>query len=145
VVAAAALERLHISSQAAEFFSPTVLLPQVGQGAIAVECRDDDRATVELLELIDDGPAHRAVAAERALLVALGGSCALPVGGWAIADGAALELRGMVATADGRIVLHARGRGDDPEGLGREVARSLLEDCGAADLLDSAAPLGASG
>jgi hydroxymethylbilane synthase len=145
VVAAAALERLHISSQAAEFFSPTVLLPQVGQGAIAVECRDDDLATVELLELIDDGPAHRAVAAERALLVALGGSCALPVGGWAIADGAALELRGMVATADGRIVLHARGRGDDPEGLGREVARSLLEDCGAADLLDSAAPPGASG
>ncbi|MGH9006274.1 MAG: hydroxymethylbilane synthase [Acidimicrobiales bacterium] len=145
VVAAAALERLNITSQAAEIFAPSVLLPQVGQGAIAVEGRVDDPATLGLLGLIDDEPAHRALAAERALLVALGASCSLPVGGWAVADGAALELRGMVATADGRIVLHACGRGDDPEALGREVARSLLEDCGAAELLDGPARSGASG
>jgi hydroxymethylbilane synthase len=135
VVAAAALERLSISSQAAEVLSPTVMLPQVGQGAIALECRVEDEAVRALLASIDDDDAHRAVVAERAMLNGLGASCSLPVGGWAEPAGLDLHLRGMVASADGRVVLHADAYGDDPSALGAHVAQELLVRHGAADLL----------
>ena len=78
------------------------------------------------------------------MLAALGASCSLPVGGWAEPDGDELFLRGMVASADGRILLHAEGRAGDPEALGAEVAGKLLVDCGADRLLgqDLGAPAG---
>jgi hydroxymethylbilane synthase len=135
VVAAAALDRLHMTSQAAEILSPLVMLPQVGQGAIALECAAGDEAVRALLALVDDDETHRAVIAERTMLAGLGASCSLPVGGWAETDGAELHLRGMVATADGRILLHADGRGADPAALGAAVAQRLLFDCGADRLL----------
>jgi hydroxymethylbilane synthase len=135
VVAAAALERLSITSQAAEILSPLVMLPQVGQGALALECADADAAVRRLLALVDDEGSHRSVIAERAMLAAMGASCSLPVGGWAEPDGDALVLRGMVASADGRILLHAEARDTDPAALGAEVARTLLRDCGADRLL----------
>jgi hydroxymethylbilane synthase len=135
VVAVAALDRLHITSQAAEILSPLVMLPQVGQGAIALECAADDQAVLALLALVDHRDTHRAVIAERAMLAGLGASCSLPVGGWAEPDGHELHLRGMVASADGRVLLHADGRGLDPASLGAEVARKLLEECGADGLL----------
>jgi hydroxymethylbilane synthase len=140
VVAAAALERLSISSQAAEVLSPTVMLPQVGQGAIALECRVEDEAVRAVLASIDDDDAHRAVVAERAMLNALGASCSLPVGGWAEPAGPDLHLRGMVASADGRVVLHAEAYGDDPAALGARVAQELLVRHGAADLLGQGRP-----
>jgi hydroxymethylbilane synthase len=144
VVAAAALDRLSITSQAAEILSPLVMLPQVGQGAIALECAADDVAVRALLALVDHEDSHRAVIAERTMLASMGASCSLPVGGWAEPDGHKLHLRGMVASADGRILLHAEGRGADPEKLGAEVARTLLRDCGADRLLgqDLGAPEG---
>jgi hydroxymethylbilane synthase len=138
VVAVAALERLSITSQAAEILSPLVMLPQVGQGAIALECAEGDEPLAALMEDIDDPVTHGAVVAERSMLEMLGASCSLPVGGWAEPDDGALLLRGMVASADGRIVLHAERRGADPAALGAEVARALVEECGAASLLDNA-------
>ncbi len=135
VVAAAALERLGLTPQAAEIFPPLVMLPQVGQGAIALECPEDDAVLLALLAAVDDRDAHAAVLAERAMLEALGASCALPVGGYAEPEGAGLRLRGMVASPDGRVVLHAERRGEDPASLGAEVARALLAECGAAELL----------
>jgi hydroxymethylbilane synthase len=138
VVAAAALERLSITSQAAEVLSPLVMLPQVGQGAIALECLEADAALAALLGEVDDIDSHRALDAERSMLSVLGASCSLPVGGWAEPEGGELRLRGMVASADGRVVLHAEHRGADPAALGAEVARALVEDCGAANLLEHA-------
>ncbi|HXR54443.1 MAG TPA: hydroxymethylbilane synthase [Acidimicrobiales bacterium] len=135
VVAAAALDRLSITSQAAEILSPLVMLPQVGQGAIALECAADDEAVRGLLALVDHQDSHRALIAERTMLAAMGASCSLPVGGWAEPDGPRLHLRGMVASADGRIQLHADGWGADPVTLGTEVAHKLLHDCGADRLL----------
>lgn len=135
VIAVAALDRLSVTSQAAEILSPTVMLPQVGQGAIALECRADDDAVLTLLAQIDHDETHRAVVAERALLAALGASCSLPVGGWAEPDGADLHLRALVASADGRVVLRAEGRGLDPVELGTSVAHKLLRGCGGDGLL----------
>ncbi len=135
VVALAALERLSIASQAAEVLSPLVMLPQVGQGAIALECREDDAALAELLGGIDDRAAHHALRAERSMLAALGASCSLPVGGWAVPADGGLRLRAMAASPDGRVVLHAERTGTEPEALGAEVAVALVEECGGAGLL----------
>ncbi len=120
-----------------------LMVPQVGQGALAVECRTDDRATRALLSAIDDAVVRRAVTAERAYLAELGGSCTLPVGAHATvadddsddSDGLAdIELTGVLASDDGRVVLRHTARGNDPEQLGRDVARYLLDDCGGTSL-----------
>jgi hydroxymethylbilane synthase len=109
----------------------------VGQGALAVECREDDAAARDLLAGIDHEPSHRAVRAERSLLAALGGGCDAPVGGLArVAGGTTLELEGLVASADGHVVVRHRATGDDPEALGAEVAEALLDRCGGRALVD---------
>jgi hydroxymethylbilane synthase len=140
VVAAAALDRLGLSDRIAERLAPSTLLPQVGQGALAVECRADDTDTIAALTAIDDPTAHREVRAERAFLDRLGGGCNLPCGALARPghDGT-LVLDALLASLDGRIVLRVRGEGTDPEALGVDVARRLLEDEGGATLLDGVA------
>jgi hydroxymethylbilane synthase len=135
VVAAVALDRLSMSSQAAEVLAPLAVLPQIGQGAIALECRADDADLVALLRAADHDQSHRCVTAERALLASLGASCALPVGGWAYERADGMHLRAMVASADGQIVLHAHETGTEPAALGAGVAVALLQRWGAADLL----------
>jgi hydroxymethylbilane synthase len=137
VVAVAALERLGLSGEVAEILDTGILLPQVAQGALAVECRADDEETRTLLEAIDDPVAHRAVRAERAVLAELGGGCSLPVGALASpsgADGAPagdeLSLEGLLASRDGRIVLRRRVTGSDPVELGRRLAADLLDQGG---------------
>jgi hydroxymethylbilane synthase len=139
VVAAAALDRLGEGSRAAERLHPATLLPQVGQGALAVECRADDAATTGLLEAVDHRPSRRAVEAERAFLAALGSGCRLPVAGHAtVGPGDQVDLDGLLATLDGRIVLRQRRSGPDPGTLGRDLATFLLEGAGGAGLLADA-------
>lgn len=137
VMAAAALRRLDRLDAAAELLDPSVLLPQVSQGALAIECRADDAETVALLAPLDHGPTRLAVTAERAFLAELGGGCDLPVGAHATvsADGAAITLTGLVASLDGRIVMRETRTGADPALLGAEVARFLLDDAGGAEVL----------
>lgn len=137
VVALAALERLGLEASAAEILDPATVCPQVGQGALAVECREGDRRTAELLAGIEHGPSRRAVDAERAFLAALGGGCDLPVGALAsAADGGRVTLDAVLATADGRVVLHHRAAGGQGVLLGQAVAAHLLWSCGGADLLE---------
>jgi hydroxymethylbilane synthase len=139
VVAAAALQRLGRSAEWTEVLDPDWVVPQVGQGALAVECRADDQATRDLLATIDHRPSRLAVEAERSFLREVGGSCDLPVGAYAVVDDdEGIRLEGMIATGDGRIVLRHRDAGRDPEELGRRIARHLLDDAGGAQLLDHA-------
>jgi hydroxymethylbilane synthase len=140
VVAAAALQRLGRSAERSEVLDPELVVPQVGQGALAVECRADDHATRALLAAIDHGPTRRAVEAERAFLAEVGGSCDLPVGAYATVSAVdnTVSLEGMIATADGRVVLRHRDSGADPHELGRRVARHLLDGAGGSHLLDAA-------
>ncbi|MEA2972359.1 MAG: hydroxymethylbilane synthase [Actinomycetota bacterium] len=142
VVAAAALQRLGRSAERSEVLDPSLVVPQVGQGALAVECREDDVATRELLAAIDHGPSRRAVEAERAFLREVGGSCDLPVGAYATVsdDGATIRLEGLLATGDGRVVIRRRDTDTDSVALGRRVARYLLDEAGGADLLDVGVP-----
>ena len=138
VVAMAALERLGLAERATEILEPSAMLPQVAQGALAVECRADDSAAAARLAAIDDPAAHRAVEAERAFLRQLGGGCDLPCGALAEArpDGTVI-IEVLLATLDGKTVLRARHHGPDPEATGREAARILLDEQGGRDLLDS--------
>jgi hydroxymethylbilane synthase len=137
VVAAAALPRLERPEAAtADVLDPGTLLPQVAQGALAIECRADDERVRAALAAIEHAPSRRAVDAERAFLAELGGGCDLPVGAFAEVVGDELVLRGMVASHDGRIVLRESVRGTgDPSALGRDLATALLDGAGARQLL----------
>jgi hydroxymethylbilane synthase len=124
----AALQRLEIGGQAVEILAVSVMLPQVGQGAIALRCRDDDESAISLLTGIDDAKAHLAVRAERAFLAALGGGCDAPLGAYATLDAEGMiYLEAMVASQDGHIVIRRRGSGDDPETIGAELGAQMLE------------------
>jgi len=133
VVAVAAMERLGWRGRLTDVLDPLDVLPQAGQGAIAVQCRAEDDATRRLLAAIDDALSHRAVRAERAVLAALGGSCTVPVAAWAEADGGGgLRVHGLVASGDGRTLVRMTRSGDEPETVGAVVAQALLVDGGGA-------------
>ena len=137
VMAAAALHRLGRDDVITDVLDPETMLPQVAQGALAVECRADDAATMERLAGVEHAPSRAAVDAERAFLAELGGGCDLPVGALAIAEGAGrLTLTGLMASFDGRVLLRHRATDRGPETLGRAVARHLLDDAGGSALLD---------
>jgi hydroxymethylbilane synthase len=148
VVAKAAVDRLGWTPPdglESEVLEPGIMLPQVGQGALALECRADDASTRTALVAIDRSEARLPVVAERAFLAELGGGCTLPVGAnarWVraasgsgpAADHARVALTGMLASGDGTVVLRHELAGADPVALGRAVARFLLDDAGGRDL-----------
>ena len=127
VVAYAALERLGLASEATEVLEPDVMLPQVAQGALAVESRGSDDATLARLHAIDDPVAHRAVDAERAFLAELGGGCDLPCGALARVDGGTVVLDALLASVDGQIVVRARHIGTDGVAAGAAAARQVRD------------------
>jgi hydroxymethylbilane synthase len=139
VVAMAALIRLGLAGRATEVLDPDVLLPQVAQGALAVECRAGDEVTADRLRQIEDASARRAVDAERAFLARLGGGCDLPVAAHATDNGdAGLTIKGMLASLDGRILLRdctAESEGN-AEQAGVRLAESLLFEAGGSALLE---------
>jgi hydroxymethylbilane synthase len=115
-----------------------VLLPQVAQGALAIECRDDDERIHRIVATIEHEPSRRSVDAERAFLAELGGDCDLPAGALAhVVEGAPgeVEVEGLLASLDGRIVLRHRERGTDPDVAGRAVAQHLLDRAGGREVL----------
>jgi hydroxymethylbilane synthase len=137
VLAAAALDRLGLSDRIAERVDPSVVLPQVAQGALAAECRTDDDGTRELLAGIDDAGVRAAVTAERAYLAELGGGCNLPCGALAeTGDDGSLRLEALLGSLDGRISLRARVEGHDPVAVGVEAARRLVDEEGGRLVLD---------
>ena len=125
VVAAAALQRLAIIPERRVQFLPVEeFVPQVGQGALAVEVRADDRDSCRFLDLVDHPATRLALTAERAFLATLGGSCDLPAGAHAVADAAGhLELRAFLAHDDHLRRCHLGGT--DPAALGRTAAAQL--------------------
>ncbi len=105
VLAMAGLVRLGLAAQATEILEPDTSLPAVGQGALGIECREDDEQVRALLATTDDQNTRICVTAERAFMAAVGGSCQLPVAAYGQREGTDLWLRGMFADADGS---HAR-------------------------------------
>lgn len=133
LLALAGLRRLGLEGEATEIMPPENMLPAVGQGVICVETRADDGKTRALLELIHHAPTAVAVAAERAFLARLDGSCRTPIAGLAEARGGEVRLRGAVYAPDGRRVFTAArsGAAADAERLGREAADEIRHRAGA--------------
>lgn len=134
VVAAVALERLGLADRITEVLPVTLMVPQVAQGALAVECRADDAELRALLAGIEHAPSRRTVDAERGFLVELGGDCTLPAGAHADAvDGDSVRLTAVLGATDGpRPALRRTTReGHDPVEVGRAAARELLGTIGA--------------
>jgi len=128
VLAAAGLLRLGLERHASQWFELDQMLPAPGQGAIAVQCRADDRDTLGLLAAIDHPPTRSATDAERAFLHALGAGCSAPVGAFAELRGDQLYLRAVLADPDGTTLLRLQASGEDPAGLGRALALRALKE-----------------
>lgn len=137
VLAAAGIERLGWQDKITERLDFSVCLPAVGQGALGVEAREDDRVMLELLREITDQATTLAVLAERSLLRTLEGGCQIPLGAIAEVTGEILHLRGMVASLDGVKLLKAELSGPALAGekLGRDLAGMLLAQ-GAGEILE---------
>ena len=131
-LAQAGLNRLGMAHVARGAISPDVMLPAVAQGAIGIERRADDTRTAAMLEAIHDGPTGQRLAAERAFLATLDGSCETPIAGLAELDGGTLRLRGEILRPDGSECLTDDRSApiEDGAALGAAMARDLLAQAG---------------
>jgi hydroxymethylbilane synthase len=128
IMAAAGLLRLNLGGRITSYLDPPEWLSAPGQGAVAVESREDDPTIDELLRPVDDDAARAETAAERTLLARLQGGCQVPVGARAWTQDEELVLHALVATPDGAQLIRAHGndRRDKAEQLGVRVAEDLL-------------------
>jgi hydroxymethylbilane synthase len=128
VLAAAGLRRMGWLDQVTEYLPPEVSLPAIGQGALGIEGRGDDRFVRDLVKQLDDPPTRTAVTAERALLARLEGGCQVPIAAHAELTGATLTVDGLIASVDGRRLLRERidGPAAEAQALGTRLAERLL-------------------
>ncbi|PKB81797.1 MAG: hydroxymethylbilane synthase [SAR202 cluster bacterium Io17-Chloro-G9] len=129
VTAAAALERLGISDQVAEYLTPQRFVPPPGQGVLAVEIRADDDSMQNLVRSVEDTPTRLAITAERAFLEKLGGGCQVPVGAYARADGEVLFITVFISAPDGQKSFRAKidGLNMDPLQLASDAYLAVIE------------------
>jgi hydroxymethylbilane synthase len=132
VLALCGLARLGKAAAVTEILSPERMLPAVGQGALAIECRADDTAVKDLLTPLNHPESAACVVAERAMLAALDGSCRTPIAGLAMIGGDRLTLEGLLLSDDGSA--ERRGRSDgtvgDAVAIGNHVGELLRRDAG---------------
>jgi hydroxymethylbilane synthase len=129
VLATAGINRLGARDSIAEILPAEIMLPAVGQGALGIEIRADDRETMKLVAALDDPESHAAVTAERALLRELEGGCQIPLGAWARRENGELRLDGGVFSVDGKefVRKELRGREEEAEDLGVRLGQILIE------------------
>jgi hydroxymethylbilane synthase len=127
LLAVAGLKRLGLLSSATAILDPDEFVPAVGQGAIGIETRADDGRTRALIEAIDDADTGAALAAERAFLAMLDGSCRTPIGGYAKVEQGTLRFRGIIIKPDGSEAFETSRQGprEDAAGLGADAGREL--------------------
>lgn len=135
VLAAAGLKRLGWKDRIAEFLSPDLVCPAVGQGALGIETAAGHEQPGAQL---DHAPTRYAVTAERALLGALGGGCQVPIGAYATVDGGHLSLQAVVVSPDGVKLIRRQAEGPvaDAAQIGRQLGEELLA-AGADEILES--------
>jgi hydroxymethylbilane synthase len=137
VLACAGIRRLGRREVVSEIIDIDVIVPAVGQGALCIEIRENNRFVEELLAPVNSGETNLAVRAERALMAELEGGCQVPVGGHARMEKGKLVLYGLVASLWGERIVRAQEAGspEEPEEIGKRVAARLLS-MGAKEILD---------
>jgi hydroxymethylbilane synthase len=134
VLAAAGITRLGLDGHITEWLPLTTMLPAPGQGALAVQCRTDDAATLRLLQAVDQPEIRACVLAERSFLAHLAAGCSTPVAAYATRSGSDLHLTGVVGSPDGQTLIHLTESGQDAWALGKKLAQTAL-DQGAREIL----------
>ena len=140
ILASAGVKRLGLAEHNRTGFALEQMLPAIGQGALGIECRQDDTAMIELLTQLDHAPTRRCIESERALNACLNGNCQTPIAGHAQLQDHTLQLDALVGSPDGHNIIRAQASGDasQPQILGQRVAADLL-DQGADRILQACA------
>lgn len=137
ILARAGVERLNLKKHISSFIPKEEILPAVGQGALGIEIREDNKAVEEIIKSLHHEETYKAVIAERALLRTLEGGCQVPIGAFAEVKPSGLYLDAVVGSLDGSITYRKKMRGskNDPEKLGKTLAKDLLK-AGAKEILN---------
>jgi len=119
-----------------KYLNPSLSVPAVGQGALAIECRSDDKELLELLHMLNDEETSLAVQAERVFLKRMEGGCQVPIAGYAhVVENKRVQLTALVASPDGQQIYQETLAGTDPVEIGEEAARRLTAN-GAKELIE---------
>jgi hydroxymethylbilane synthase len=129
ILAVAGLQRLVMADRIHQVIPGEISLHAVGQGALGIECRQDDQEVLELLKVLEDIPSRDRCLAERSFLRELEGGCQVPIGVNTSIEGDNLTLTGMVASLDGQKLIKdtVRGKAENAEELGKELANKMVE------------------
>lgn len=129
ILAAIGLERLQMKNRITEYLPTYKMLPAAGQGAIGVECREDDEELIQLLAPLDHSDTRSCILAERRIVKNLGGSCQVPIGAYAIIENNQLKLKAMVGEPDGSHIIYAEQAGaiENALSLGDIVSELLIK------------------
>ena len=138
ILAAAGLIRLGFNDRITQLLETDISLPAIGQGAVGIECRADDKRVNGLLAALNDAETYTRVIAERAMNNRLEGGCQVPIAGYAVLDGDTLHLRGLVGQPDASEMIRGEvsGPASEAEQLGTSLADDLLSR-GAKEILDA--------
>lgn len=128
ILASAGLKRLELSDRITQFLDSDIILPAVGQGAVGIECREDDPEINLLLAPLNDPKTQARVLAERAMNRRLGGGCQVPIAGYAELDHGVIVMQGLVGSTDGKEIIRGNisGYPENAEELGIALADDLL-------------------
>ncbi len=137
ILARAGVERLKMKKYVSSVIPPDEILPAVGQGALGIEIKTDNKILLDILKPLHDEPTYAAVLAERSLLRTLEGGCQVPIGAFAEVKPGGLYLDAFVGSLDGTLTFRKKVRGSkyEPEKLGRQLAKDLIR-AGAKEILD---------
>ena len=130
MLAMAGLNRLGEGHRATGLLDPELFMPAPAQGAIGLAVRSGDTHMAGIVGALDHAPTHRAIAAERAMLAVLDGSCRTPVGALTRMPGAEIALTGEILSLDGRTSFRSQASGTDPDAVGRKVGEDLIAQAG---------------
>ena len=137
ILAAAGLSRMGWEQDiVSEFLDEDICIPAVGQGALSIECREDDKELLAELEKLTCQKTKRTVEAERAFLDKMEGGCQVPIAGFAVEkDNGLVSLTALVASPDGKVIYKEMVEGADPETVGHDAAKQISE-MGGKELID---------
>ena len=132
VLSLAGIQMLNLENQVREVFTTKQMLPAIGQGTIALQCRQDDQKTLNILKTINDKKTYYCIQAERALLEAIGGDCDTAIGGLAKLSNEKLSLKSQLFSNDGKKKFEFEGSGHfrQAKEIGYKVGKELLKKAG---------------
>lgn len=135
ILASVGLKRLSLEHRITQYIDTDLILPAVGQGAIGIESRTDDKQILDIISVLDDKKSRACIQAERAMNNALQGGCQVPIAGYCRLNNDQLMLQGLVGRVDGSKIIKQQITGciNEAESLGEELAQQLLNQ--GADLI----------